>query len=213
MRVKNEMETAVRNEMRRQRGGEKGSTLSWRIPLESLNRLMPFLGRSISKSGLTCRCPLCEADSLALSLTYLPPCYCRVDHYGLALSKVSPKVIEEKVRAALKRVGLRPRHSSREALPQSSAVKIIDFGLKEGGRMIGPLLERLSGACACEQCREDTLAFGLNRYAPKYGVSVGGKLRMQPHQIDFLRHELLEKLSEAAGSIARNPRHGGKDTL
>jgi hypothetical protein len=84
----------------------------------------------------------------------------------------------------------------------------VDFGIREGAVMVRPLLQRLEESCTCPRCRADVLAFGLNRFQPRYGVEVQGKLRMPPHEMEFIRHELRSVLWKAAGTIAANPRHG-----
>ncbi len=211
MAVKNEMETAVRSEVLKQKRGQGGGSWASWVPLEVVSQFVPFLRRHLPKTSLSCRCPLCTTDAVALSLTLLPPCYCRADHYGLSLGKVSGEEVQQRVVSALRKVELRPRHPSRQPVPEASQIRLVDFGLREGARMIGPLLKRIEEACDCAKCREDTLAFGLNRYSPKYGVVVQGKMRIPLHHMEFIRHELLSVLSEAARTIATNPRHGGKD--
>jgi hypothetical protein len=173
--------------------------------------LLPWLSKDVRRKGAACRCSLCRNDAIALALTILPPRYCRSLHYGISLKGADRKSVEREVGRAVRRVALRPHHPYRSPVLPSSGVRLVDFGLLEGGRMIGPLLVNLSGACACETCREDTLAFGLNNCTPHYGVAMQGKLRIPPHQLDFLRHELLGVLSEAAKTIALKPRHGGRD--
>ncbi len=211
--IKNEMETAVRKEVSLRKQRDAGPQWMSRLSLDRLVLHLPWLLGSGKKEGISCRCPLCRTDVIALALTALPPCYCRSLHYGISLQRVDGNQIRKEVQSAARKIDLRPRHPSRGPVPDSSGIRLIDFGLKEGVRMIGPLLERVPGACSCETCREDTLAFGLNRSEPRYGVEIVGKLRMLPHQLDFLRHELLGTFTEAARKIALNPRHGGKDSV
>lgn len=62
--------------------------------------------------------------------------------------------------------------------------------------------------CTCEQCRNDIIAFTLNRLPPHYYVTTEGaarsKLEMlqKQHQTDITRF-----LIEAAHIIAQHPRH------
>ena len=208
--IKNEMETAVRNEAGLQQAsrGRRSSGIPY---LDRVTAFVPWLSKEGRREGTLCRCSLCRNDAIALALTILPPRYCRSLHYGLSLRGADRKTVEREVSRAVKRVALRPHHPYRSPVDLATGIRLIDFGILEGGRMIGPLLVKLKGACACETCREDTLAFGLNNCTPHYGVAVKGKMRMPPHQLDFLRHELLGVLSEAAKTIALKPRHGGRD--
>ena len=65
MSIKNEMEQLVREEVRRAR-------------------------QSGVQKKEACWCPLCETDVVALSLTLLPPLYCRAETYGHAASLIGP---------------------------------------------------------------------------------------------------------------------------
>jgi hypothetical protein len=56
-------------------------------------------------------------------------------------------------------------------------------------------------------CQEDTLAYALNRVAPKYGVEVKGRRRLPPHLMEFIRHDLAAAILNAARVVAANPRH------
>ena len=211
--IKNEMELAVRSEVERLRMPQSVMPALAGLGLDRfLKGISGLLGTSSGKR-IACRCELCRTDVVALALTTLPPCYCRKLHYGISLERVDSDLIEKEVAKAVRKVELRPRHPSRGPVPEGNEVKLVDFGLREGGRIIGPLLQKLEGACSCNTCREDTLAYGLNRIGPRYGVEVVGKLRMPRHEVDFFRHEILPTLSEAASAIALNPRHGGKDRL
>jgi hypothetical protein len=98
-------------------------------------------------------------------------------------------------------------------VPEASEIRLVDFGIQEGAVMVGPFLQRLEAACTCARCRADALAFGLNRFRPRYGVEVQGKLRMPPHEMEFIRHELRTVLWKAAGTIAAKPRHRDRENV
>ena len=207
MRIKNEMERTVQAEIgrltRKDTGapGGIGGSLS--------RRVKSWL--SGAKKRTPCYCAVCSADTAALALTQLPSRYCRTHHYGINVAKVDPGEVSTRVNYALRRVTLRPRHPVGQPYHQRSGILLVDLGLKEGLKMVGALLKRIEGACACPICREDTLALGLNAVPPRYGVQVKGRYRFPPHHLEFTRDELLPILSRSAGKIARNPRHGEKD--
>jgi len=85
------------------------------------------------------------------------------------------------------------RTSSRhKVVPAEDRVQLVDYRLREGARMVGPLLGKLPGICDCPSCRTDILAHSLNRFSPRYGVLAAGKSRLQPHDLDFIRHEMID---------------------
>lgn len=212
VKIKNEMETAVRAEVSRQRRRATGWSRSPWFTRGVHNSILARLLKSERKRAGACWCVVCDKDVMALSLTTLPPCYCRSQHYGVTLDRIETGELASKVKGAVRKVNLRPRHPSRLQAPGNSEICLIDYGLREGLGMIGPLLRRMPGTCNCRACREDTLALALNSKSPRYGVEILGRMRMPLHEMDFFRHELLETLSVAAKTVARNPRHGGKDT-
>jgi hypothetical protein len=158
------------------------------------------------KKRTLCHCPICSIDSIALAISTLPPCYCRSEHYGIASSKISQDELSERVKTAIRKVTLLPRHPGRPVADDAS-VRLFDFGLYEGSRMIGPLLSKVPGACTCDNCLEDTLAFGLNHSKVKYGILMGRDMRVPSSEMDFFRHELQGVFVKASKVIARNPRH------
>ena len=92
-------------------------------------------------------------------------------------------------------------------------MELVNFGLVAAKAMVGPLLAKIPGSCRCELCQIDTLACGLNQTPSRYGLAVGGKLRVPATHLDFLRHELTQTFAAAARRIAANPRHRGEAIL
>ena len=230
LKVKNGLEAAVRSEVQRQRSLYKnpspGSQLlkekvsgiaSWLSKNPGISSRIPAarVSKAVSrmvgeKKRILCPCPICSIDSIALAVSTLPPCYCRAEHYGISSSKITHDELAERVKTAIRKVTLRPRHPDRPVADDSS-VRLFDFGLYEGSRMIGPLLSKVPGACTCVNCQEDTLAFGLNRSKVKYGILMGRTVRVPATELVFYRHQLQGILLEAAKIIGRNPRHDNAD--
>lgn len=204
MKVKNEMETVVRAEVARLKQGRYAAP-SW-LPRSLAEGSLSWLTGMTRGGNFACGCPHCAADVLALSLCRLPVRYCLSLHYGVG-GRVEAAKVRQQVRDALRRVDSRPRHAARDLVSEGSEIRLVDFGIREGALMVGPLLQRLEEGCTCSRCRADTLAFGLNRFPPRYGVEVQGRLRMPPHEMEFIRHDLRTVLWKAAGTIATNPRH------
>jgi len=205
VKIKNEMETAVRAEFVRQTGeGESGT-------VNIFLRAMKSLFQEGKVTDLHCSCPWCRHDVLALALTGLPPCYCRSHHYGMNLRKIETRSVGDAMSKAIRRVGGRPRHSPRDQVPAEEGVHLVDYRLREGTRIVGPLLGKLPGICDCQSCRTDILAHSLNRFSPRYGVLASGKSRLQPHDLEFIRHEMNMVMVDSARKIALNPRHEGTD--
>jgi hypothetical protein len=226
LKVKNDIEAAVRSEVLRQKSlfkkpsraselfKEKVSgAASWlsreprissKIPVDKVSKT---ISRMVGeKKRALCHCPVCSIDSIALAISTLPPCYCRAEHYGISSSKVTQEELAERVKNAIRKVTLLPRHPARPVADDSS-VRLFDFGLYEGSRMIAPLLSKVSDACTCENCLEDTLAFGLNRSKVRYGIIMGREVRIPSTELEFFRHQLQGILMKAAKIIGRNPRH------
>jgi len=211
--IKNETETVVRAEVERLCGWGRQRPGTSRLAF--LADGFHWLTRSKAAEMDVCRCPHCSADVLALALSNLPAGYCLSHHYAVGRRRVDGDEVKRQIQASLRRVGTRPRHVSGETLPGVSDVRLVDFGMREGVHMIRPLLQRMESACSCSRCRADALAYGLNRFRPRYGVEVRGRIRMPPHELDFIRHDLLTTLHEAARAVTENPRHDslgkGKD--
>lgn len=180
--VKNDMEHLVRQEVARRRADRA----------ESRNR---------------CWCPLCEADVIALALNHLPPRYCRGVNFGYAASQGFGRQVAEAVRMALEKVGQRPKHRPGAPDRFRSEAQLEDFGLKIGCLIVDGSLAAANSACSCDGCRADALAFALNRYPPKYGVSTPGRASYQANFADFIRHELGQTLSKACRVVSANPNH------
>ena len=122
-----------------------------------------------------CWCPLCEIDIVALALTLLPPLYCRTATYGHAAGLIRAGTISDAVQSALKRVGLWPKH--RPGTLPTAAGRDRARQLHLRGRlatMVGPALGLSATGCTLRECRSDTLAYALNRYPAKYGVTRAG---------------------------------------
>jgi len=226
LKVKNDLEAAVRSEVLRQKSLHKAPSRGSRIFKEKVSGAASWLSKKpgissriptakVSKAvsrmvgekkRTICHCPICSIDSIALAISTLPPCYCRSDHYGISSSKISQDELSETVKTAIRKVTLLPRHPDRPVADDAS-VRLFDFGLYEGSRMIGPLLSKVPGACTCGNCLEDTLAFGLNHAEVKYGILMGRDVRVPSSEMEFYRHQLQGVFVEASKIISRNPRH------
>lgn len=184
MGIKNEMEQLVRNEVVRvkQKGGP-------------------------GYDG--CWCLLCEMDIVALALTLLPPLYCRTSTYGHAAGLIKAGTISDVVQAALKRVGLWPKHRSGTLPPTRDEIALHNYTYEVGTQMVTAALALSATGCSCEECRFDTLAYALNRYPAKYGVTRGGRRSLNPTAIDFMRYELGMLINQAARVVSSHPHHQG----
>jgi len=180
--IKNDMEHLVRREVSRRRAD-------------------PRERRSL------CWCPLCETDVIALALNSLPPRYCRSANFGIAASQGFRVRVREAVTGAIDKVSKRPKHRPGAPDRFRSEVVLEDFALKIGNALLEPCYAGFSEACSCEGCRADALAYALNRYPPKYGVSSPGRVSFQERYEDFIRHEIGEALVRARSTISANPNH------
>ena len=153
-----------------------------------------------------CWCGLCETDVVALALTLLPPLYCRPGSAGTAATLVKAGKIHDAVRAAIRRVSLRPKH--RAGAPGARReLSLVNYTFDVGADMVGLALGRAAAACSCEGCRSDTLAYALNRYPAKYGVVQAGRRSLHPTHIDFMRYELGMLIHQAARVVTARPHH------
>jgi hypothetical protein len=202
MEVRNEAETVIRKEFRRREMREAKVA-----PSPSLLSIRFWFSRASDDAPAACTCPLCATDTMAFALTKLPPCYSRGQNFGLAVQRVDPRGVRTAVDEAIDKIGRRPLHSSRIPQGEAGSVRLVDFCLEVGTQMIGPLLRAHKGVCLCPDCQEDTLAYALNRVAPKYGVEVKGRRRLPPHLMEFIRHDLAAAILMAARVVAANPRH------
>lgn len=232
-KIKNDLETAVQEELFRQTPREAGASqaaaaiksslssamsrlagnsfLSSKLPMEKVTKMTARL--MTEKKRTFCHCPVCRTDILALALTKLPPCYCRGEHFGIASEKVPKEELERAVQAAIHRIKMRPKHPERIVITDPGKVVLVNFKLKIADKIIAPLLLKIPEACDCELCRYDTLAFGLNQTPSRYGTSISGKLRLPGSELEFIKHELVKTLAAAARKIATNPRHQKKGAV
>lgn len=182
MGIRNEMEQLVRDEVTRvRREGGQGYTGCW--------------------------CPLCETDIVALALTLLPPLYCRDENQGHAATLIRAGKISDGVQAALKRVGLWPKHRTGPGPSVRDQVALVNYTFEVGSTMVGPALGQTPARCSCETCRADTLAYALNRYPAKYGVVRAGRRSLHPTYVDFMRYELGMLITQAARVVSDRPNH------
>lgn len=154
-----------------------------------------------------CWCSLCETDIVALALNQLPPRYCHEKNYGFVASRGGGDEVRGVVARAVQKVSRRPKH--RPGKPQflPADLRMENYAKKFGDAVIGAVLSPGKSACACEQCQADTLAYALNRYPPKYGVSYGGRESYQSNYEDFIRHEIGQVIAESAKVIRERPHH------
>ena len=182
MAIKNDMEFLVRTEVQRR------------------------LERSGGNDDV-CWCPLCEFDILALALNQLPTRYCHEKNFGCAASQGFGNDVRNAVARAIQKVSRRPKHRPGRPLSGNEDIRMVNYAQTIGGALVGAVLSPESSACACDQCQADTLAFALNRYPPKYGVSHGGRESYQENYADFIRHEIGQVLVQAAAVVRERPHH------
>lgn len=182
MAIKNDMEYLVKAEVRKYR-------------------------ENCKTDQIFCRCPLCEADIFALALNHLPPRYCHEKNFGFTASQGLGNDVKKAVVLAVEKVNRRPRHRPGKPPPAADEVRMENYAMKIGDKVISAVLAPGSAACACGQCQADALAYALNRYPPKYGVSYGGRESYQANYEDFIRHEIGQALTRAAAVVRERPHH------
>jgi len=70
------------------------------------------------------------------------------------------------------------------------------------------VLEELKGACKCQRCREDILAYTLNRLPAKYVVTALGNAYTKLNQLKVQsKADITVQLIEAAKLVKAKPRH------
>jgi len=71
------------------------------------------------------------------------------------------------------------------------------------------LVAKDPGVCSCANCREDTLAYVLNKTRPRYsgGTDTGMALIALDLQKDQTRAQLAVIVLEGIQRVAANPRH------
>lgn len=182
MIIRNEVETAVRAEVSRQKDN----------------------GR---KDFSSCWCTLCDADVTALSMTVLPPRYCTTSCHAPFKEKEKAGTVKNAVFSSMRKVSRRPKHASSAPETNPSKVRLINYNYDEGVAQVATFLLKSTIPCSCQKCRSDILAYALNRYPPRYGVLYGGTTNMPSYQLDFIRHEIGMIIHHAAGIVATQPRH------
>ena len=182
MTIKNDMEFLVKAEMRKQR-------------------------ELTGKNDDGCWCLLCEMDILALALNQLPPRYCQEKNFCATDSRGFGGDVRNAVARAVQRVGRRPKHRPGRVPSGDTDVRMENYAQKIGHAVLATVLSSESAACPCDQCQADILAYALNRYPPKYGVSYGGRESYQENYADFIRHEIAQALTRAAAVVRERPHH------
>jgi len=70
------------------------------------------------------------------------------------------------------------------------------------------ILEKMKDVCSCERCREDILAYTLNRLPARYVVTVLGNAYTKLHQLKVQsKADIVVQLMEAAKVVGAKPRH------
>lgn len=182
MKIHNDIETAVGEEVRRQKTRGRGEHAA-------------------------CWCSLCEADVTALAMTFLPPRYCTTNCQEHQMEKERPGAVKNAVLTSMRKVSQRPKHRFSAPEISPSKVRVVNYTYEEGMTQVGTVMLKSSAPCPCEKCRSDILAYALNRYPAKYGVLHGGTSSLPDYQLDFIRHELSLILCHAAGVVGSHPRH------
>lgn len=73
---------------------------------------------------------------------------------------------------------------------------------------LNSVLEQFPSACHCERCREDIVAWVLNRLPPKYVVTELGLNYTKLNQIAVqAQADVTVLLTQAAQVVLANPRH------
>lgn len=182
MAIKNDMEFHVRAEAKRRRE------------------------RSEKENG-ACWCSLCETDVLALALNQLPPRYCHEKNFGCTSAQGFGNDVRSAVARAIQKVSQRPKHRPGKPPSHIGDLRMENYAQKIGNALVGRVISADSPACACDQCQADALAYALNRYPPKYGVSYGGRESYQANYEDFIRHEIGQALTRALAVVQERPHH------
>ncbi len=201
MSVKNDLEAAVTVEVKHRKNEAGPQPRNLRT---MLGRLVDFGNQRRHED---CWCELCGSDTIALSLNTLPTHYCTRDNYALRKGRSISRDVERAVCESMERVRRRPKHNSIGWVYDASLIRIINFPLQIGSALIQPITKRLGISCRCDLCVSDILAYALNRFPPKYGVELRGEINLPSHMKDFMRHDLMPVIAEAAKIISTRPRH------
>ena len=154
-----------------------------------------------------CWCPLCEADTICLALSMLPPCYGRKKR-GSVLERIhSNGFIPTVVRRARRRVSTAPRHGKVSGEFPRYQIEVVNYSLYEGARLVEEVMGSAPSICTCALCRADTLSFALNRIPPIYGVGLSGRTSFAPLRKEHVRQDLKKVLVAATVAVSSSPRH------
>lgn len=182
MAIKNDMEYLVKAEVQRQR-------------------------ERSAKGDESCWCSLCEMDIFALALNQLPPRYCHERNFGCTASQGYGEVVRSAVARAVQKVSRRPKHRPGRPPSLVDDIRMENFAQKVGTTLVRAAHSPEASVCVCDQCQADALAYALNRYPPKYGVSYGGRESYQSNYVDFIRHEIGQALTKAMAVVRLHPHH------
>lgn len=70
------------------------------------------------------------------------------------------------------------------------------------------VLGQLGDICKCQRCKEDMIAWALNRMPVKYVTTDLGNVYTKFHQLKLQsRADIIVQLTEAARVVKENPRH------
>lgn len=73
---------------------------------------------------------------------------------------------------------------------------------------LNDILEQMEDICKCERCREDIVAYALNRLSPKYVVTELGNMYTKLNQIKAQsKTDIIVQLMDAAKVVKEKPRH------
>ncbi|MBT3181789.1 MAG: late competence development ComFB family protein [Deltaproteobacteria bacterium] len=70
------------------------------------------------------------------------------------------------------------------------------------------VVKEIEGICRCERCKEDMIAYTLNRMSAKYVVTDLGHAYTKLNQLKVQnRMDIVVQLIEASDIVRNNPRH------
>ncbi len=159
------------------------------------------------KRARACWCELCRADVTALALSTLPPRYVTTISHSTLNGGAGTGAVTSAILTSMRKVSRRPKHRHSFPESQSSRVKIINYIFQEGFSRLASYMRRPGLPCTCARCQDDTLAYALNRYPPKYGVLHAGSTKLPPYHVDHIRQELRLIIAHAGAVVGKSPRH------
>ena len=154
-----------------------------------------------------CWCELCRADVTALALSTLPPRYVTTVSHSTLSGGAGDGAVASTILTSMRKVARRPKHRHCFPESQSSRVKIINYTFQEGFSRLASYMRQPGLPCVCARCQDDTLAYALNRYPPKYGVLHAGNTKLPPYHLDHISQELRLIISHAGAVVGKHPRH------